>query len=191
MPKSVLFDREETIRKVTDLFWEKGYNGTSMQDLVDVTGLNRSSIYNSYGDKFQLFKEALCHYQRMQNNMLQTVQEKGRTPKGAIKLLFDGVWSEMSNGSVKGCFLSNCATELSNTEPRIHEFLADNQKVVVKSFEKLIIKAQEAGEIDQSKDANILAQYLFSSLQGLRVTAMVDNNKSHIKGIAEQVLSSL
>ena len=191
MPKSVLFDREETIRKVTDLFWEKGYNGTSMQDLVDVTGLNRSSIYNTYGDKFQLFKEALCHYQRLQNDMLQSTQDKSKSPKDAIKLLFDGVWSEMSNGQVKGCFLSNCATELSNTEPQIHEFLADNQNKVVQSFEKLIIKGQEAGEIDPLKDPNILAQYLFSSLQGLRVTAMVDNNKQHIKGIADQILSSL
>lgn len=191
MPKSVLFDREETIRKVTDLFWEKGYNGTSMQDLVDVTGLNRSSIYNSYGDKFQLFKEALCHYQRLQNDMLQSAQDTSKSPKDAIKLLFDGVWSEMSNGPVKGCFLSNCATELSNTEPQIHEFLADNQNKVVMSFEKLIIKAQEAGEIDPSKDANILAQYLFSSLQGLRVTAMVDSNKEHIKGIVNQILSTL
>ncbi len=88
-------------------------------------------------------------------------------------------------------FLSNCATELSNTEPQIHEFLAENQKSVVNTFEKLIIEAQEVGEIDQSKDANILAQYLFSSLQGLRITAMVDTDKKHIKGIVDQVLSTL
>ncbi len=191
MPKSVLFDREETIKKVTNVYWEKGYNGTSMQDLVNVTGLNRSSIYNSYGGKFQLFKEALCHYQRLQNGILQSLQDVSRSPKDAIKLLFDGVWSEMSSESAKGCFLSNCATELSNTEPQIREFLAENQKSVVNTFEKLIIKAQEVGEIDQSKDANILAQYLFSSLQGLRITAMVDTDKKHIKGIADQVLSTL
>jgi TetR/AcrR family transcriptional repressor of nem operon len=191
MPKSVLFDRDEIIGKVTNLFWEKGYNGTSMQDLVDVTGLNRSSIYNSYGDKFQLFSEALRHYQKSQNNLLQSVQDKAKSPKAAIKLLFDGVWSEMSSGQTKGCFLSNCTTELSNTDPRIHQFLSENQKVVVKTFEKLIMKSQEAGEIDTTKNPEILAQYLFSSLQGLRVTAMIDGDAMHIKGIADQVLSTL
>lgn len=191
MPKSVLFDREATIKKVTDLFWEKGYNGTSMQDLVDVTGLNRSSIYNSYGDKFQLFKEALCNYQKSQNELLASVQSEGRSPKAAIKMLFDGVWSEIKNGPSKGCFLSNCATELGNTDPRIHEFLEENQNAVVKIFQKLIVKAQEVGEIDKAKDAEILARYLFSSLQGLRVTAMIDADAKHLKGIAEQTLASL
>ena len=191
MPKSVLFNKEETIKKVTELFWEKGYYGTSMQDLVDVTGLNRSSIYNTYGDKFQLFTEALRHYQRTQSDILQAFQDNAKTPMEAIKLLFDGVWSEMANGQTKGCFLSNSATELSNTDPRIHQFLAENQKAVVKTFEKLIIKAQEVGEVDNSKDPEILAQYLFSSLQGLRVTAMVEEDAKHIKGIADQILSTL
>ncbi len=191
MPKSVLFDKEEIIHKVTELFWEKGYNGTSMQDLVNATGLNRSSLYNTFGDKFQLFTQALIHYREAQNNLLQSVQQKGKSPKEAIKLLFDGVWSEMNNGHSKGCFLSNCATELGNTEPQIHQFLEENQKAVVNIFQQLIIKAQEVGEIDKNKDAEVLALYLFSSLQGLRVTSMIDANPKHLKGIATQVLSSL
>ena len=59
MPKTITFDRTEVVQNVMELFWKKGYNGTSMQDLVDVTGLNRSSFYNTFGDKFSLFEEAL------------------------------------------------------------------------------------------------------------------------------------
>ena len=191
MPKSVLFDRDEVIKKVTDLFWEKGYNGTSMQDLVDVTGLNRSSIYNTFGDKFKLFNESLEYYRSFQNMLIDNAKSNTKTPKAAIELLFNGVWEQMNSTPEKGCYLSNCATELSNTDPRIFDFLSDNKETVVKNFKSLIEDAQKIGEIDKNKKPEILANYLFSSLQGLRVTSMVDRDKQHIKGITDQILQSL
>ncbi|MDQ6889496.1 MAG: TetR/AcrR family transcriptional regulator, partial [Bacteroidota bacterium] len=59
MPKKEMFDNEEVLKKALSLFWEKGYNGTSISDLETVTGINRSSIYNTYGDKNQFFLKAL------------------------------------------------------------------------------------------------------------------------------------
>ena len=191
MPKSVLFDRDEVIRNVTDLFWEKGYNGTSMQDLVDATGLNRSSIYNTFGDKFQLFTESLKFYKNFQNDLINKARSNSKSPKAAIELLFNGVWEEMSSIPEKGCYLSNCATELSNTDPRIFNFLSKNKEAVVKSFTSLIEDSQKLGEINKNKDAEVLANYLFSSLQGLRVTSMIDRDKEHIKGISQLILQSL
>lgn len=191
MPKSVLFDRDEVIRKVTDLFWEKGYNATSMQDLVDVTGLNRSSIYNTFGDKFQLFSESLKFYKDYQNNLIDSARTKSNSPKAAIEMLFNGVWEEMNNTPEKGCYLSNCATELGNIDPRIFDFLSKNKVAVVKSFKSLIEDAQNLEEIDKNKNPETLAHYLFSSLQGLRITSMIDRDKNHIKGISNQILQSL
>jgi len=191
MPKTVLFDKDEVIRKVTDLFWEKGYNGTSMQDLVDVTGLNRSSIYNTFGDKFQLFAESLKFYRSFQNDLLGKVRSTAKSPKAAIEMLFNGVWEQMNNAPEKGCYLSNCATELSNTDPRIFDFLSKNKQTMVDGFQSLIEDAQKLNEIDKDKNAEILANYLFSSLQGLRVTSMIDRDKGHIKGITDQILQAL
>ncbi|MEQ8925183.1 MAG: TetR/AcrR family transcriptional regulator [Fulvivirga sp.] len=191
MPKSVLFDRDDVISRVTDLFWEKGYNATSMQDLVDATGLNRSSIYNTYGDKYNLFIAALKHYQAQQNDLLTTAAQKTQSPKKAIEMLFNATWEQLNEEQNKGCFLSNCATEMSNADPKIKGFLSDNKCAVVTTFKSLIEKAQQVGEVDAAKDAEVLAHYLFSSLQGLRVTSMIDGNKKHIKGIADQVLSVL
>jgi TetR/AcrR family transcriptional repressor of nem operon len=191
MPKSILFDREEVIKKVTELFWEKGYNGTSMQDLVEVTGLNRSSIYNTFGDKFTLFSESLEYYRNFQNTLISNAQSNSKSPKAAIELLFNGVWEQMNSTPEKGCYLSNCTTELSNTDPRIFTFLSENKEAVVANFKSLITSAQELGEISKSKNSETLANYLFSSLQGLRVTSMVDRDQQHIKGITEQILHSL
>lgn len=191
MPKSVLFDRDEVIRKATDMFWEKGYNGTSMQDLVDATGLNRSSIYNTFGDKFQLFNESLKFYKNYQNDLIDNARSNSNSPKAAIEMLFNGVWEEMNSVPEKGCYLSNCTTELSNTDPRIFDFLSKNKESVVYNFKSLIEDAQKLEEIDKNKNAETLAHYLFSSLQGLRITSMIDRDKNNIRGISDQILQSL
>ncbi len=192
MPKSVLFDREEVLRKVTTLFWEKGYHGTSMQDLVDATGLNRSSIYNSFGDKFQLYEESLKYYQGLQSELVNSYFAQAQSPKQSIISLFEGIRDEIIKGpGEKGCFLSNCTTELSHSEPRIHDFLVKNKERMTRMFSALIQKAQQTGEIASSKNARHLALYLFSSLQGLRVTSMLDKKRSDIQGITDQILSVL
>lgn len=191
MPKSVLFDKEDILNKVTNLFWEKGYHATSMQDLVDVTGLNRSSIYNTYGDKYNLFIEALKHYQLYQNELLAQAKKSSNSPKEVIIQLFNSTWEKLNDANSKGCFLSNCATEMSNADPQIKDFLLDNKTQMVTIFNLLIEAAQAMGEVSEEKDPELVANYLFSSLQGIRVTSMIDTNPKHIKGIAEQTLSVL
>ncbi len=188
MPKNVLFDRNEVLNNVTDLFWRKGYNGTSMQDLVDVTGLNRSSIYNTFGDKFQLFEMALRHYQSTQNDWLRKAFSEAKSPKEAIVSLFHGISDDIKAGNQKGCMLTSCTSELSAEQPIIKDFLIENKDRVVASFAALIEGAQQLGEISDQKDPRTLALYLFSSLQGLRVTSMLEPD---LEGVAEEVLSIL
>ncbi len=188
MPKNVLFDRNEVLRNVTDLFWRKGYNGTSMQDLVDTTGLNRSSIYNTFGDKFQLFEESLKHYQSSQNDRLRETFSEAKSPKEAIVALFYGISDDIKAGDQKGCMLTSCTSELSAEEPLIKDFLVENKERVVASFAALIEGAQQLGEISAHKDPKTLALYLFSSLQGLRVTSMLEPD---LEGVTEEILSIL
>lgn len=192
MPKSVLFNKEEVLKKVTNLFWQKGYNGTSMQDLVDVTGLNRSSIYNSFGDKFNLYEESLKYYQGLQNQIVDGYFSQSSSPKGAIISLFEGIRDDIiTNNKTNGCFLANCTTELGSIDPKVHDFLVKNKKSMIKTFKTLIQSAQQQGEIDPLKNADNLASFLFSSLQGLRVTSVLENKRSEIQGITTEILSAL
>lgn len=172
-----------------ELFWEKGYNGTSMQDLVDVTGLNRSSLYNSFGDKFSLFEESLLHYQQIQDKNLVQIIERSHSPKEAIRSLFEGISYDLNEGKQsKGCFIANCTSELVNQDERIHTMLVKNKERVVGVFESLIKEAQQKGEIEGSKDAKTLALFLFSSLNGLQLTSMIE---SDIQGVTDQIINSL
>ncbi len=192
MPKSVLFDKEEVMRKVTELFWKKGYNGTSMQDLVDVTGLNRSSFYNTFGDKFQLFEESLKYYQKLQDNLTERfLNNSDLSPKQALVSLFKGINQQVIEDPGKGCFFSNCTAELGSVDPKVAKFLASNMESIILLFKTFIEKAQETGEIDPAKNSRQLALFLFSGLQGLRITAMIDQKAEDTVAITDHILSVL
>ena len=188
MPKSITFDREQVINDVMELFWKKGYNGTSMQDLVDVTGLNRSSFYNTFGDKFSLFEESLKAYQVQQDEFLSESFAEAKSPKQAIISLFKGISDDIRSGNNKGCMITSCTTEMGNEDQRIRNFLIENKDRVVDTFAKLIRKAQEQGEIDYQKRPETLALYFFSNLQGLRITSMIEPD---LEAVTEEVLSVL
>ncbi len=188
MPKSVTFDREKVINDVMELFWKKGYNGTSMQDLVDVTGLNRSSFYNSFGDKFSLFQEALKAYEKQQNETLNSFFGKAQTPKESIISLFKGVSDDIRSGNQKGCMYTSCTAELGGENQQVHDLLVLNKDKVVDSFEILIKKAQELGEISQSKNPHALALMLFTCMQGIRVTSIIEPD---MDGVIEEILEVL
>jgi len=113
MPKTETFDRNEVLEKVTTLFWDKGYSATSMQDIVDASGLNRSSIYNSFGDKYQLFTTSINYYQRnIQSAMLSNLPNL--KPRAAIRHIFESVMAAMEdNANQKGCFMTDCTAELA------------------------------------------------------------------------------
>ncbi|MAE83735.1 MAG: hypothetical protein CMB80_13430 [Flammeovirgaceae bacterium] len=188
MPKSVTFDRERVVEDVMQLFWKKGYNGTSMQDLVDVTGLNRSSFYNSFGDKFSLFQEALKHYQLRQDEMIKGFMSGSHTPKEAIISLFKGISEDIRGGNQKGCMITSCTSEMAAEDERVKQFLIKNKNQVVDIFERLIKAAQAKGEIEESRNARSMALFLFSSLQGLRLVSMIERDA---EGVVEEILRVL
>jgi TetR/AcrR family transcriptional repressor of nem operon len=159
-----------------------------MQDLVDVTGLNRSSIYNTFGDKFHLFEESLKHYQKAQNDVLSKTVSEAKSPKDAIISLFQGISDDIKRGNNKGCMLTGCTTELSAEQLDVKNFLIDNKDRAVAIFKALIEGAQELGEISNHKSPQTLALFLFSSLQGLRVTSMIESN---LEDVTEEILSVL
>jgi len=191
MPKNILFDRELVIENVTKLFWEKGYNATSMQDLVDATGLNRSSIYNTFGDKFHLFMEALTYYRANQSEQVQRLMSNGESPKEVLRMLFINIKESVEDSNNNfGCFMTKCTSELS-TDPKVKPVLVENKDGMLGLFEKLIGEAQKKGEISTNNNPEILALYLFSNLQGLKVTSLLLEESSDIEEVTNHIFNSL
>jgi len=117
----------------------------------------------------------LRFYQNQQDNFLEETFSEAKSPKQAIISLFKGISDDIRSGNHKGCMITGCTSEMSH-EPAVKDFLISNKDKVVDSFAALIRKAQDQGEISRMKDAETLALYLFSNLQGLRLTSMIEPN---------------
>ncbi len=192
MPKVETFNRDLVVATATEVFHDKGYNATSMQDLVDATGLNRSSIYNSFGCKLDLFIDCLEAYQNKYQKRTSNVLLDAKNPIVAIEFLFQMHMKEMIyDNDDRGCMITNCKSEMANHENRITTFLSQNQKNTLDFLEDLVSRGQIENFINTNKSAEEYAMYLFSSLQGFRMTGILVQNKKHLKGIIKTILQTL
>ncbi|VAV86174.1 hypothetical protein MNBD_BACTEROID02-1923 [hydrothermal vent metagenome] len=192
MPKIETFNRDLVLTQAAEVFQEKGYNATSMQDLVDATGLNRSSIYNSFVSKLDLYLDCLKSYETKFNRDTSKVLLKAQNPLHAIELIFKLYINVITVDKYdKGCLIGNCKAEMANQEKVITTFLENNQKNMLLLLEDLIVKGQEENLINTKQNPKVYALYLFSSLQGFRMTGILITDRTQLKGIANSVLQSI
>lgn len=192
MPKTEIFDKDQALEKASNVFHAKGYNATSMQDLVDATGLNRSSIYNSFGNKHSLFLECLKLYQNQNNKATTKAMFKANTALEALEALFGMLLKEIVNDRQnKGCLIANCKSEMANQDKAINSFLKTNQDHSLALFSGLIAQGQEAGDINTKQSAEDYALYLYTALQGFRLTGILTNNKQRLERLIAAILQNL
>ncbi|WP_435577461.1 TetR/AcrR family transcriptional regulator [Gilvibacter sp.] len=191
MPRTEVFDRADVIQKVQAVFWSKGYNGTSMQDLVDATGLNRSSIYNSFGSKHELFMLSLKTYHKQNLDGIDQMIEQYESPLKVLKDLFEKGVSGACDSENKGCMLVNCTTELANQQADVQHWLTGSNAKMRLRFRNLLEAAQEAGELKADADTDLLAHYLLMSLQGLRVNGLTNQDPQLLNQLVKQIFKNI
>jgi len=192
MARTKAFDQEVVIQKAVELFWRKGFYATSIQDLVAHLGINRASLYDTFGDKASLFKTAFQAYR--QENQIRTQEFLNQYPsvKTGLKQLFDlSVKNMLSDADHKGCFAVNCTTELLPENNEMLKILSENKAAFVSLFEAQIIKGQEMGEIAVNKDSRAVAEMLFALYNGLQVISKVDPTPETLKQVVASGLSVL
>jgi len=192
MARKKEFDEDELLEKATNLFWRKGYNATSAQDLVDELKINRSSLYNTYSDKKTLFQKALKKYQEQQTQAMIDMLSKADDPEEAIKQVFDGLVRESNEDTMaKGCFMVNTAVEIAGQDEEIGALVHANNKSVEDALTAIIEKGQKKGQFSTKNTARAYARFLFGSINALRVIARSGADKSALKDVAAITLASL
>lgn len=192
MPRPKTFDREEVLDRAIDVFWARGYEGASIQHLVDSMGINRGSIYDTFGDKHQLFLAALDRYEVVFYTRLLEALDSAQSPRRAIQKVFDTVIKECAcDEGRKGCFLTNVAVELSGHDLDTEVRVQDNFHRLEGAFEKALCAGIEKEEISRRHNPRALARFLTSSLQGLRVMSKTKPNRLVLRDIVKVTLSSL
>jgi TetR/AcrR family transcriptional regulator, transcriptional repressor for nem operon len=192
MARTKVFDEEIVLNKAVNLFWEKGYNGTSAQDLVDELEISRSSLYDTYGDKYQLFKNSLLQYRKKFAGSMIEMIDKSVDFEKTIKDVFQYVVTEsLQEKFSKGCFMVNSAVELAPHNSEIAQIVNANMQDVEDALFRIIKKGQDAGQFSKNNTARSLARFVFNAISGLRVASKSGADKKVFDDIVKVTLSAL
>ncbi len=191
MPWEKNFDIDQTLDKAMHLFWARGYEATSIEDLVKCMGINRGSLYGTFGDKRKLFIAALNRYDLTCRKAQLKSLEHDHLPKAAIEALFQGWIDQVAADNHNGCFLTNTALELAAHDDDIGAIVAESQREIEKFFRRLIKKGQQAGEFSMSLSPPKAAKSLLAALIGLLVLSRSRRDRHLLKSVADGALASL
>ncbi len=185
------FDRNVTLSKAMDVFWEKGYKATSIDDLVDRMGIQRGSIYNTFGGKHELFLTAVEYYGEVVTSRTLKVLEGEGSPLGNIKKFFEVIVGTPPDKRSKGCLISNTVVELAPHDEEIAEVVKGIMNKIQSSFLKCLDRAVEQGELPESANTRVLSNFLATSTHGLIVTGKSTPDKKQLKDVVDVILSTL
>jgi TetR/AcrR family transcriptional repressor of nem operon len=191
MPKVETFNKELVLKKATEVFHTKSYSLTSMQDLVDATGLNRSSIYNTFGNKLDLYMDCLRSYQSDAQGNIQKIMKNAKGAKATLEAIFLLNVAKNSEGAENGCLINNCTTEMANQETGINQFLCNNQENMVQLFQSLVAQGQEEGVFNTKQTSNAYGLYLLNAFQGLKVSGILSKDHKQLESVVYTTLSVL
>ena len=182
------FDEDEALAKIMDVFWEKGFEGTSMSDLETATGLRKGSLYAAFGDKRAMYRKSVELYGRTAIEESVAVLTGVDAPERRIgKFLQAPIGAVAVANDRRGCFLCNASIDQAAVDP-------ETQRSVTGSFERLggVLEEvlSELGTIDNSR-RRAAAQHLLSVYFGLRVLAKAGQPVRMLKAAREAALRSV
>ena len=168
------FEREEALDKAMDLFWSQGYDATGVAELCAHMGVGRQSLYNTFGDKDSLFREALSRYKQLRlQPMIQELRGPGSGLENVQRLL--GAWQASSpEVAHKGCLMANSIAEFGMRDPLFAAELGSMLGEMESAFVYALEKARDDGELPAGRDPRALAR-LFTTLgQGISTVGKLD-----------------
>ncbi len=174
------FDQQETLSQALTVFWNKGYEATSMQDLVSSMGINRASMYQTYGNKHALFLSSLDLYMDRTLNDVKQLVEVTDSPLNNLQHLFETIVELSLQGEKHGCFINNTAIEFGNHDPDIAKKIRHFWEKLETEFTSLIKIAIENNELDSGINPEQIASLLNINLQGLMVKSKTNTSKAEL-----------
>lgn len=190
MGRSREFDENVVLQKAMELFWEQGYEKTSLSDLVDHMGIHRRSLYDTFGDKHTLFLKTIDCYDKLIKDKIQAGILHTETAKQAIQFIFDFM-IEGYEDRPWGCLIVNSATEMALRDKEVEKKTEEAFMQTEQFLADLVRKGQQTGEFSCDYDAKVLAEILQNTLLGIRVHLRTSASKEKLHRIANFFLDLL
>jgi TetR/AcrR family transcriptional repressor of nem operon len=183
------FDEDLALDHALQLFWLKGYASASLDDLCEVTGLGRSSLYAAFGSKQALYMKTLARYEEGSARRISAALEAPVPVAEALETFLNQMIDDIVAGpGRRGCFIGNCAAEMASrnrgTATRIKTSLAR----IEGAFREGLVRARARGELPDSADVGALARFLTAGIQGLRLVGKANPDKAALRDIAAVML---
>lgn len=196
MSRPQQFDREDVLDQALLVFWQKGFESASVQDLVDATGLNRGSLYNAFGDKAQLFATVMERYASASptkplSEAAHDSDSSADTRQLIVNLFGDLVKRALADQDHKGCLLTNTSAGFYGCNDAMSDWLRDALGGLEKILTTLVERGQARGEITAEGNSRAIARSILASAQGLNVIARTGASAQTLKDIAAQAVRVL
>ncbi len=192
MARQKEFNRDEVLHRAMEVFWMRGYEGTSIQDLVKYMGINRQSIYDTFGDKHTLFLQSLDRYREIQSRKVFDVLERPGSVNKNLRQLFEEVVARaLSAEGRRGCFVGNSMSELAGRCKATANRTCNSVATAEKMFRRALERGREQGELPRVRDTRAVARFLYSNLQGLLLLAKATRDSKLLGDVVKVTLSVL
>ena len=192
MPRPRQFDEERVLSSVQTAFWNNGYAGTSLEDLLAASGLGKGSLYGAFGDKQSLFLRVLREYDEANDRMLRAWLEQADRAVDVIRGFVTGPLRDPGGAEARrGCLLANTAMELSLSTPEVATEARRSYAATTTLLAEAIGRAQREGDVAPSVDPDEAAHAVLAGQLGLLVLGRVGQDPTALSTMAETLLQGL
>ena len=186
------FDTAQVLEQATRVFWAKGYAASSLRDLIAAMGISKSSFYEAFDSKHDLYLLVLDGYIDKISDQLVFTLGQGPSPRTAIAIAFnDIVDGAIARGERLGCLLANAAAEVPGDDASAAERISGGLARLEEAYYEAIVRAQRSREVPAEHDARALARFLTTSANGLQLMTKATSDRVALYDVARVVLSCL
>jgi len=186
------FDPNEVLLKALGVFGSRGYEGTSLPDLLKGLGIARQSLYDTYGTKRNLFLAAVKHYMDGKSLDLTELTRQPGTAEELIRIVFESIVNVLDDPVLRqDCFIISSAIEQAPRDEELAAYLAANDREVEEAFAAMLERGRERGELSAEARVRELAVFLTHERNALVLTAKLGADRAKLESIARTTLSVL
>lgn len=184
------FDTEQVLKKALEVFWRKGYEGASLSDLTKAMGINKPSLYSTFGNKEGLFLQAIELYEKRPDAFFYPALEQDTAFKVAQTILLGAVSSLTDTDHPQGCLIVQGALACSDAGESVKKVLIKRRRDAEQALCDRLQRAQVEGDLAMDASPQLLALYIGTVIQGLAIQATNGSSSEELQQIAELALAS-
>ncbi len=184
------FDEKRVLGEAMEVFWTEGYEAASVETLLHAMGINRGSMYDTFGDKHALFLAAIKQYG---DTVIRGLEEALSSPGPVLETLRSVLtgMGQAGGGCCRGCLATNAIVETAPHDPEVAKATKCLLRRIETSFQSALDRARSAGEIPRGSNTKALARFLATTAQGLVVMSKGRVSRAHVRDTVAVAIAAL